>query len=186
MYHPTGQIGSERPPKSSAQKAEEACPESHGQQAGARVLPPGRPLPTAIGISTLVFLVCTTPPILRAAIIKQGKSDAHLSCIPPRVLTYPAHPPHRSCDPAIQPRGPLPSSLFCSHPPSLPPSHPSSPALQKSSLKHLDSFALCRALGSPSSCSFTGSIPEGATSPRPPTGPRTVCLHLPWWQGEVG
>lgn len=34
MYHPTGQIGSGRLPESSAQKAEEACPESHGHKLG--------------------------------------------------------------------------------------------------------------------------------------------------------
>lgn len=65
MYHPTGQIGSGRPPESSAQKAEEACPESHGQQAGARVLPPGHPLPRNLWptASQLVLLVCAIPPI---------------------------------------------------------------------------------------------------------------------------
>lgn len=118
---------------------------------------------------------------------KQRSSFMNSSLVgTPCALTYPGHPPHRSWDSAIQPRSPLaflPLVL-----PSVQPStfSPSSPALQQSSLKHLDSFALCQALGIPSSCSFTGSIPEGASSPRPPTGPRTVCLHLPWWQWEVG
>lgn len=80
---------------------------------------------------------------------------------------------------------PLPFLLFCFYPPKLPPYHPSFPSLQQSSFKHRDRLALRQALGLPSSCSFTGSIPEGSTSPLPPSRPRTACLCLPWCQWKL-
>lgn len=72
------------------------------------------------------------------------------------VLTYPGQPPHRSWDSAIQPQ-----SHLAFLPLLLPSVQPStfSPIISSPPAKFSQSSS--QALGIPSSCSFTGSIPEG-------------------------
>lgn len=181
---PLVRCDSERLPHGHQSRKLKKLAQSHMASELGQALTPGCPLPMAISYLTLVF-TCSLSSYNRTREKRCSFFMNPPSVGAPQVLTYPGHPPHRGCDPAIQPCGPPAFLLFCFYPPRLPPYHPSSPSLQQSSFNHRDRLALSQALGIPSSCSFTGSIPEGSTSPLPPSRPRTACLCLPWCQWKL-